>query len=184
MSTTESTSTSTPTTVVNEVSTTETVECETSSVSTTLSEVSALVEQQSKSFKELQRQLKKLEKEVIREHKRHSRISRPKRTVVQRPISVSKSMQKFLKKLEVEQHADGGWTRQVMMKAVSTYIKKKDLQLAENRKQWKPDSTLVKLFGLDNKQLYTFMNINGLISRVKVESASTKTKSKGKSTTA
>ena len=167
MSTTEST-------VVNQVApvaTTEVeaVEVECSSVSTTLSAVSVLVEQQSKSFKELQRQLKKLEKEVIREHKRHSRVSRPKRTVVQRPISVTKSMHKFLKKLDVDQHADGGWTRQVMMKAVSTYIKKKDLQLAENRKQWKPDATLVKLFSLDNKQLYTFMNINGLISRVKVE---------------
>ena len=168
MSTTEST-------IVNKVepvAPVETVECEPSSVSSTLSEVSALVEQQSKSFKELQRQLKKLEKAVIREHKRHSRISRPKRTVVQRPISVTKSMQKFLKKLDVSQHVDGGWTRQVMMKAVSTYIKKKDLQLAENRKQWKPDATLVKLFSLDNKKLYTFMNINGLISRIKVEKTS------------
>ena len=169
MSSTENTTTksaeNTSSTVVNEV---VAAECE-SSVSATLAEVSALVESQSKSFKELQRHLKKLEKEVIREHKRHSRITRPKRTVVQRPISVSKSMQKFLKKLDVSQHADGGWTRQVMMKAVSTYIKQKDLQLAENRKQWKPDSTLIKLFSLDTKLTYSFMNINGLISRVKVE---------------
>jgi hypothetical protein len=160
----------TQSTVVNEVSVpTVVAEAEESCVSSTLSEVSALVEQQAKSFKELQRHLKKLEKEVIREHKRHSRISRPKRTVVQRPVTVKKSMQKFLKKLDVEPHADGGWTRQVMMKAVSTYIKNKDLQLAENRKQWKADHTLVKLFGLDTSKLYTFMNINGLITRVKVE---------------
>jgi len=171
MSTSNQTAATTPTsTVVNDVASTEVVvDSEVSTVSVTLSEVAALVEQQSKSFKELQRQLKKLEKEVIREHKRHSRIAKPKRKVVQRPISVTKSMQKFLKKLSVEEHAEGGWTRQVMMKAVSTYIKLKKLQLAENRKQWKPDATLVKLFSLDTTKLYTFMNINGLISRIKVD---------------
>lgn len=170
MSTTNTTPTlTTAQATVNDTTSTEVVDSEVSTVSATLAEVSALVDQQSKTFKDLQRQLKKLEKEVIREHKRHSRIAKPKRKVVQRPIAVTKSMQKFLKKLEVEQHADGGWTRQVMMKAVSTYIKLKKLQLAENRKQWKPDTTLIKLFSLDNKQLYTFMNINGLISRIKVE---------------
>ena len=48
------------------------------------------------------------------------------------------------------------------MKAVSQYIKDKKLQLEDNRKSWKADKTLVKLFGLDVKKEYTFMNINGL----------------------
>ena len=52
------------------------------------------------------------------------------------------------------------------MKAVSAYIKDKELQIAENRKSWKPDKALVKLFGLDVKETYTFMNINGLLSRI------------------
>ena len=52
------------------------------------------------------------------------------------------------------------------MKAVSAYIKSKELQIAENRKSWKADKELVKLFGLDAKETYTFMNINGLLSRV------------------
>ena len=57
------------------------------------------------------------------------------------------------------------------MKAVSAYIKDKELQIAENRKSWKPDKTLVKLFGLDVKETYTFMNINGLLSRIVEKSA-------------
>ena len=74
-------------------------------------------------------------------------------------------MSKFLKKQKVDE-VDGGWTRQLMMKAVSAYIKEKQLQLAENKKNWKPDDTLTKLFSLDASKTYTFMNINGLLTRV------------------
>ena len=74
-------------------------------------------------------------------------------------------MKKFLDKQGVTAE-DGGYTRQSMMKAVSAYIKSKELQIAENRKSWKADKELVKLFGLDAKETYTFMNINGLLSRV------------------
>ena len=75
-------------------------------------------------------------------------------------------MHKFLSKQSCETGGDGCYTRQVMMKAVSAYIKLKGLQLEENRKSWKADKELVKLFGLDAKETYTFMNINGLLSRV------------------
>ena len=74
-------------------------------------------------------------------------------------------MVKFLKGQKVEDQ-DGGYTRQTMMKAVSAYIKQEKLQLNENKKNWKPDTALLKLFSLDKKQTYTFMNINGLLSRV------------------
>ena len=141
----------------------------TSTVTETLSELLATVDQQQRAFRDLHRQLKKLEKEVIREHKRLSKVQKPKRKVVQKPVKVMKSMQRFLKKMGEAEHADGGWTRQVMMRAVAAYVKQKDLQIADNRKNWKPDSTLEKLFTLEKGKLYSFMNINGLISRVVIK---------------
>ena len=141
----------------------------TSSVTEMLSELLATVDQQQRSTRDLHRQLKKLEKEVIKEHKRLSKVQKPKRKVVQKPVKVMKSMQRFLKKMGETEHADGGWTRQVMMRAVAAYVKQKDLQIADNRKNWKPDSTLEKLFTLEKGKLYSFMNINGLISRVVIK---------------
>ena len=153
------------------VESTTTSEVQTSTVSSTLASLVSLVDTQAKSFRDMHRQLKKLEKEVIREQKRLSKVQKPKRKVVQKPVAVNSAMTKFLNGRKVDAHTDGGYTRQVMMRAVSAYIKDKGLQLEENKKQWKPDSTLVKLFSLDKKTLYTFMNINGLISRVVVKSA-------------
>lgn len=127
-----------------------------------LLEISA---QQAQQTREMHRNLKKLSQEVEREQRRLQRTSKPRRTVRQRPVSVNAAMKKFLDKQGVTAE-DGGFTRQSMMKAVSAYIKTKELQLAENRKSWKADKELVKLFGLDAKETYTFMNINGLLSRV------------------
>ena len=153
------------------VESTTTSEAPASTVSSTLASLVSLVDSQAKSFRDMSRQLKRLEKEVIREQKRLSKVQKPKRKVVQKPVAVNAAMTKFLTSRKVDAHADGGYTRQVMMRAVSAYIKDKGLQLEENKKQWKPDSSLVKLFSLDKKTLYTFMNINGLISRVVVKSA-------------
>ena len=116
----------------------------------------------------MSRALKKLEKEVVKEQKRLSKVPKTKRTVKQNPVEVTKPMSKFLTSRKVESQ-DGGWTRQVMMKGIASYIKDKDLQLADDKKKWKPDKTLTDLFSLDTEQLYTFMNINGLISRVVVK---------------
>ena len=127
-----------------------------------LLEISA---QQAQQTREMHRNLKKLSQEVDREQRRLQRSSKPRRTVRQRPVSVNAAMKKFLDKQGVTAE-DGGYTRQSMMKAVSAYIKSKELQIAENLKSWKADKELVKLFGLDAKETYTFMNINGLLSRV------------------
>ena len=140
-----------------------------SSVTDTISELLSTVEQQQRTMRDLHRSLKKLEKEVVREHKRLSKVQRPKRKVVQKPVKVSSKMSKFLTKLNEPEHADGGWTRQVMMRVVAHYVKAKDLQIADNRKNWKPDATLKKLFDLESGKLYSFMNINGLISRVVIK---------------
>lgn len=149
--------TQTPETTVNE--------SETSTVRTMLDALLEISAQQAQQTREMHRNIKKLRQEVDREQKRLQRSSKPRRTVRQRPVSVNAAMKKFLEKQGV-QAEDGGYTRQSMMKAVSAYIKTKELQLAENRKSWKADKTLVGLFSLDAKETYTFMNINGLLSRV------------------
>tara|TARA_B100000963_G_C22631609_1_gene675200 strand:- start:1096 stop:1572 length:477 start_codon:yes stop_codon:yes gene_type:complete len=149
--------TQTPETTVNE--------SETSTVRTMLDALLEISAQQAQQTREMHRNIKKLRQEVDREQKRLQRSSKPRRTVRQRPVSVNAAMKKFLEKQGV-QAEDGGYTRQSMMKAVSAYIKTKELQLAENRKSWKADKTLVGLFNLDAKETYTFMNINGLLSRV------------------
>ena len=137
-------------------------------LSATLAALGEQVDLQMRSFRDMSKALKRLEKEVAREHKRLSKTPKVKRTVKQTPTAVNAAMSKFLTAQGVE-GVDGKWTRQSMMKGISTYIKEKDLQLAEDKKKWKPDATLTKLFSLEKGSLYTFMNINGLISRVVVK---------------
>lgn len=136
-----------------------------SNVQTLLSSLVEMSGQQAQQTREMHRNLKRLVTEVEREQKKLAKSSKPKRTVKQKPVNVSAAMVKFLKGQKVEDQ-DGGYTRQTMMKAVSAYIKEQKLQLNENKKHWKPDTALHKLFSLDKKQTYTFMNINGLLSRV------------------
>ena len=125
---------------------------------------------QATAAREMHRSLRKLSVEVDREHKKQLRSNKPRRTVRQRPVKVSKEMGAFLTKQGIEAEGDvKGYPRQTMMKAVSAYIKVKELQIEENRKSWKADKTLVKLFSLDAKETYTFMNINGLLSRVVIK---------------
>ena len=136
-----------------------------SSVHQILQSLVEMAGNQASATREMHRSLKRLVVEVEREKKKLERSSKPKRTVKQKPVSVTGPMAKWLASVKVDS-VDGGYTRQAMMKAVSSYIKNADLQLKENRKSWKPDATLIKLFNLDKKQTYTFMNINGLLSRV------------------
>lgn len=126
-----------------------------------LVEMSAL---QAQHTKEIHRSIKRLVTEHEKEQRKQQK-TKPKRTVKQKPVTVTADMQKFL-----QAHGgpaeEGGHTRQSMMKVVSSYIKAQKLQLAENKKQWKSDATLTKLFKLEKGQTYSFMNINGLLSRV------------------
>lgn len=121
-------------------------------------------------YKSWNNTLRRLAKEMDREQKKLVK-TKPKRHVKQKPQEVTKEMQKFMKQHSGElgegiQHGTS-YTRQVMMKAVSRYIKEKNLQNPENKKQWKSDNALKPLFTLE-KDWYTFMQINGLLSRVVV----------------
>ena len=138
-------------------------------IAQTLSVLVEQVELQVRSFRDIHKHLKRLEKDIAKEHKKLTKTPKTKRTVTQKPIKVNELMLKFLTDLHTESPENNGcFTRQVMMRAVSQYIKEKNLQVPENKKQWKADAVLVKLFDLDSNQHYTFMNINGLISRAVV----------------
>jgi len=138
--------------------------------------LSQLIEESSKlqaTHKVWHNTLKQLTKEMDKEQKRVIR-SRPKRKVVQKPQKVTDKMQKFMKKFPptldkgvVLEH-NGTYTRQVMMKAVSGYIKSANIQNPENKKQWSKDKVLTPIFGLTDPW-YTFMQINGLLSRVVIK---------------
>ena len=136
------------------------------SVTESIADILEHVDSQRRVLGDISRKLKKLEKDIAREHKRLSKVNRPKRTVVQKPVIVLKKMRGFMKKMKFIEHEKCGWTRSDMMRAVSAYIKTKGLQIADNKRNWKPDKTLTTLFSLESDKLYTFMTINGLITRI------------------
>ena len=143
-----------------------------SGVALSLSQIASQVDQQVQMWRQISKDLKKTEKEITKEHKRLRTVPKTKRTVIQKPIKVNAAMKDFLIALKVNEEGkpQDEYTRQVMMKAVSQYIKEQSLQQAEDKKKWKPDATLAKLFSLKKTDEKTFMNINGLISRVVVKS--------------
>merc|ERR1712072_466353 len=92
--------------------------------------------------------LKKLAKEMEREQKKLAK-QKPKRKVTQKPQLVTPEMQAFMKKHAKDVEQSDSYTRQVMMKAVSAYIKTANLQNPENKKHWKKDKVLTPLFKLE-----------------------------------
>lgn len=115
-------------------------------------------------YKSWSNTLKSLEKEMNKERKKIVK-DRPKRKVNQKPQLVNSTMRSFMKKHASELEVSDSYKRQDMMKVLSNYIKSNNLQDESNKKQWKRDDVLTKLFNLE-KEHYTFMQINGLISRV------------------
>jgi len=138
-----------------------------------LQQLDALVERNARlaaELREINRGLLALRKTFEREQRRATK-TKTKRKVEQKPVAVTKPMREFLVKNSGAAATAEGFTRREMMKALSDYVKNNKLQSAENKKQWTPDATLSKLLDLDRKQAYSFMNLNGLISRVVVKPA-------------
>jgi hypothetical protein len=98
-----------------------------------------------------------------------------KRVIKQNPQTVNKQMQKFMKDnkdiLSTGTIAPSTeYVRRDMMRVVSAYVKVKNLQIETNRKEWIPDKTLKKLFVIkESNAKFSFMNVNGLITRVIVK---------------
>lgn len=150
---------------------TEAVAAEAATQLSALQQLDALVERNARlaaELREINRGLLALRKTFEREQRRATK-TKTKRKVEQKPVAVTKPMREFLVKHASAEAAVDGYTRREMMKALSDYVKLNNLQSKDNKKQWTPDATLAKLLDLDRKQAYSFMNLNGLISRVVVK---------------
>lgn len=161
-----SSSTEVTATVAATTTTEQATQNEATTVAQLLQHLISVAATQAQQTKELHRSLRLLSVSIEKEQ-RKVRSTKPKRTVTQKPVDVSPAMTKFLQGQSAESD-NGRYTRQTMMRAVSSYIKTHKLQLEADKKRWKPDATLASLFSLDKKQEYTFMNVNGLLSRVVV----------------
>lgn len=111
--------------------------------------------------------LKKLQKEIEKDRKKLMKNTKEKRVINQIPKNVIPEMQKFIaKEFPESKTEDNRYTRQFLMKLLSQYIKSKDIQNSENKKQWSgKEKTLKSIFKLED-EWYSFMQINGLLSRV------------------
>jgi len=108
-----------------------------------------------KQVKSIQESLKSLN----REFRTLDRQNKQKKKRPQTPLSLSKDLEKFLS----IQHGTK-LTKAEVMKSISTYIKEKNLQVAENKRQFVPNKQLAKIFGIKNPHSMTFVEINKHVS--------------------
>lgn len=89
------------------------------------------------------------------------KASKQKKKRPQSPMTPSTELVKFLKLDKSKTY-----TRADIMKQVSEYIKTKKLQLADNKRKFRPDKALAKIFGLSASQVkdMTFVEINKYIT--------------------
>lgn len=92
--------------------------------------------------------------------KQADRAARIRNKRPQEPMNVSKELAKFLKIGSGEQ-----LTKASVMKMVSTYIKEKNLQIADDKRKFVPNKELVKIFGISKAQNMTFVEINKHVSQ-------------------
>lgn len=92
--------------------------------------------------------------------KQADRAARIRNKRPQEPMNVSKELAKFLKIGTGEQ-----LTKATVMKMVSTYIKDKNLQVADDKRKFVPNKELVRIFGIPKAQNMTFVEINKHVSQ-------------------
>lgn len=109
----------------------------------------------SKRTKDLQDSIRILQKNC-RNAEKQVKIQKKK---VQVPLNLSQELETFL---GVEKGTQ--LTKAAVMKSVSDYIKTNDLQLKENRRKFKPNKPLNKMFGMNVKESLTFVEINKHVS--------------------
>ena len=108
----------------------------------------------------LQQQVKSIYRDYRRERTRLSRNRRKKNnTKIHLPMNVSAALRKFL-----SLGSDELISKKDVMGRISAYVKTKNLQLAENKRQFKPNTALRRLFGLKKSKPMTFVEINKYIS--------------------
>ena len=126
----------------------DTVSTQFAEVFESLSDITTRTKGLSDSFKVLQRTLKQASKQA-----------RTTQNKNQEPMNLSKDLEKFLS-LE---HGTK-LTKAEVMRSVSSYIKTKGLQLEENKRKFKPDTKMSKLFSMNKNTEFTFVEINKHVS--------------------
>jgi chromatin remodeling complex protein RSC6 len=109
-----------------------------------------------KTIKSLQDTVKTLQKQCKNiEKKKKNRVAR-----VQEPLVLSKELCVFLKVPLTKR-----MSKAEVMKTLSTYIKESNLQIEENKRKFKPNKDLCKLFKIKPNEIkeMTFVEINKYI---------------------
>lgn len=101
------------------------------------------------------------EMKLIQKGLRHNnKLNKYKKKKPQIKLSLSNELENFLS-------VDNGTklTKAEVMKQVSTYIKEKDLQIKADKRKFKPNKELSKIFGITkNAPQMTFVEINKYVS--------------------
>jgi len=98
-------------------------------------------------------------KQLNREFRNLDRQNKAKKKRPQTPLSLSTDLENFLS----VQHGTK-LTKAEVMKSISSYIKEKNLQVAENKRQFIPNKQLAKIFNIKKPQSMTFVEINKHVS--------------------
>ena len=143
--------------------------------SVTADDILQSISDNTKKMEDLVKENKKLQVELVKALKKEKKAlsksgKSQKKEIKQVPQKVTSEMQKFIEKhFTDEANKEGMYTRQHLMRLLSSYIKKQNIQNPENKKQWSgKEKTLKKLFKLD-QEWYTFMQVNGILSSVIVK---------------
>ena len=98
-------------------------------------------------------------KQLNREFRNLDRQNKAKKKRPQTPLSLSSDLANFL---SLQQGTK--LTKAEVMKSISTYIKEKNLQVAENKRQFIPNKQLAKIFNIKKPTSMTFVEINKHVS--------------------
>jgi chromatin remodeling complex protein RSC6 len=131
-----------------------------------MSEVSSTIEQQFKNLfdeltnitrktKDVQDTIKFLQKTC----KNAEKLAKTQKKKTPVPLNLSNDLEKFLGVSKGTK-----LTKAEVMKGVSEYVKTNNLQVQENRRKFKPNKQLNKVFGMNTNDSLTFVEINKHVS--------------------
>jgi chromatin remodeling complex protein RSC6 len=116
----------------------------------TINEISANRKTLTDNVKALRRDMKVLYK---------SSAKKPTEKKEQPKMNLSRDLEKFLSVSQGTQ-----MTKAEVMKGVSEYIKAKGLQIESNKRKFSPDTKMSKVFNIDKKNQFSFVEINKHVS--------------------
>lgn len=135
--------------------TTETVELD--AVETSLAAMKTKIVELKQDVDEYSKMLKELEKAYqVTKRKYKKKVRNEKK---EKLVKVSKELGKFMKL-----GTEGLTTRTQAMKYISNYVHDKKLQIEENKRNFRTDKDLAKLFNLKQDHELTFLQINHQLS--------------------